>query len=197
MLAALLAQYSSYDGGLWPGAARQVAGPAMTDKFRQAADSENFPYGADTPFIMVKSGKVTWAGRKADKIAMLKERGGKILAVWPGQWSSDVFEVNDRVRALAALGDPSARKALSTCDHTFKIREERQVTSRTRSVEVELLYGCAPDYFGPEILDVQRQLTDAFGCQVKHCGGGSTGVSGPRTYRFDVAASPGKILRTP
>jgi hypothetical protein len=34
---------------------------------------------------MVKSGKVTWAGRRADKIAMLKERGGKILAVWPGR----------------------------------------------------------------------------------------------------------------
>ena len=78
----------------------------MTDKFRQAADSENFPYGEDTtPFIMVKGGKVTWAGRKTDKIAMLKERGGKILAVWPGKWSSDVFEINDRVRALAVLGD--------------------------------------------------------------------------------------------
>src|SRR5512146_2210407 len=61
----------------------RAAGPAMTDKFRQAADNENFPYGEDTtPFIMVKSGKVTWAGRKADKIAMLRERGGKILAVW-------------------------------------------------------------------------------------------------------------------
>jgi hypothetical protein len=88
-------------------------------------------------------------------------------------------------------------KALSTCDHTFKIHEERQVTSRTRSVEIELLCGCAPDYFGPEILDVQRQLTDALGCQVKECGGGSTGVSGPRTYRFDVAASAGRILRLP
>jgi hypothetical protein len=87
--------------------------------------------------------EVTWASRNADKIAMLKERGGKILAVWPGKWSSDVFEVNARVRALAALGDSSAMKALSTCGHTFKIREECQVTSRTRSIEVELLCGCA------------------------------------------------------
>lgn len=170
----------------------------MTDKFRQAADSENFPYGAETtPFIMVKSGKVTWAGRKADKIAMLKERGGKILAVWPGKWSSDVFEVNDRIRALAALGESSAIKALSNCNHRFKIHSEHQSTSRTRAVEVELLCGCTPDYFGPEILDVQRQLADALGCQVKDCGGGSTGINGPRTYRFDVTASPGKILRTP
>jgi hypothetical protein len=86
----------------------------MTDQFRNAADSENFPYGADTTlFIMVKIGRVTWAGRKADKIAMLKERGGKILAVWPGQWSSDVFEVNDRTRALTArrpLRDESAEQ---------------------------------------------------------------------------------------
>jgi hypothetical protein len=109
---ALLAQYSFYNDGLWPGTSRQVAGPAMTDKFRQAADSENFPYGEDTtPFIMVKSGKVTWASRNADKIAMLKERGGKILAVWPGKWSLDVFEVNDRVRALAALGDSASGTA--------------------------------------------------------------------------------------
>ena len=86
-------------------------------------------------------------------------------------------------------------KALSTYDHTFKIHEERQVTSRTRSVEVELLCGCAPDYFGPEMLDVQRQLTDALGCRAKECGGGSTGVSGPRTDRFEVAASAGRILR--
>jgi hypothetical protein len=46
-------------------------------------------------------------------------------------------------------------KTLRTCDHTFKIHEERQITSRTRSVEVELLCGCTPDYFGPEILDAQ------------------------------------------
>jgi hypothetical protein len=169
----------------------------MTDEFRHAADSENFPYGADTtPFIMVKSGRITWAGRKADKIAMLKERGGRILAVWPGQWSTDVFEVNDRIRALAALGDSSAVRALSNCNHTFKIHGQRQSTSRTRSIEVELLCGCAPDYFGPGILDVQHQLSDVLGCQVRDCGGGSTGVNGPRTYNFDVAASPGRILRT-
>jgi hypothetical protein len=170
----------------------------MTDNFRNATDSDNFPYGADTtPFIMVKSGRVTWAGRKADKIAMLKERGGKILAVWPGKWSSDVFEVNDRMRALAALGDFSAMKALSNCNHRFKIHGERQSTSRTREVEVELLCGCTPEFFGPEILDVQRQLADVLGCQVKDCGGGSTGIDGPRTYRFDVAASPSRTLRTP
>jgi hypothetical protein len=128
---------------------------------------------------------------------MLKERGGKILAVWPGKWSSDVFEVNDRIRGLAALGESSALKSLSNCNHTFKIHGERQSTSRTRGLEVELLCGCTPDYFGPEILDVQRQLTDVLGCQVKDCGGGSTGIDGPRTYLFDVAASPGRILRTP
>jgi hypothetical protein len=98
---------------------------------------------------------------------MLKERGGIILAVWPGTWSSDVFEVNDRIKALAALGESEAIKALSNCNHTFKIHGEHQSTSRTRAVEVELLCGCTPDYFGSEILDVQRQLADALGCQVK------------------------------
>jgi hypothetical protein len=71
----------------------------MTGKVQAGADRENFPYDESTmPFIIVKSGKINWAGRNADKIAMLKERGGKILAVWPGKWLSDVFEVNDRVR---------------------------------------------------------------------------------------------------
>jgi hypothetical protein len=134
--------------------------------------------------------------RKADKIAMLKERGGKILAVWPGNWSSDVFEVNDRIRALAELGDPSAIKALSNCNHKFKIHGERQSTSRTRAVEVELLCGCTPAYSGSEILDVQRQLADVLGFQVRDCNGGSTITNGPRTYNFDVAASPGMTLRT-
>lgn len=170
----------------------------MTDTFRQAADSENFPYEANTvPFIMVKGGKVTWAGRKAGKIAMLKERGGKILAVWPGEWSSDVFEINDRVRALAELGDLTAIKKLSTCNHKFKIHGESQSTSQTRSVEVELLCGCAPDYPSSEMSDVQHQLADALGCRVRGYGGGHSSIDGPRIYRFDVAASASKVLHVP
>jgi hypothetical protein len=87
-------------------------------------------------------------------------------------------------------------KALSNCNHRFRIHGESQSTSRTRTVEVELLCGCTPDYFGHEILEVQRQLSDVLGCNVKDCGGGSTGVNGPRTHTFDVAAGPGKVLRT-
>ena len=58
---------------------------------------------------------------------MLKERDGKILAVWPIKWSSDLFGVNDRIRALASIGDFSAMKALSNCNHTLQIHEKRHL----------------------------------------------------------------------
>jgi hypothetical protein len=41
--------------------------------------------------------------RPADKLDMVGQRGGTILAVWPGKWSSDVFEVDDRSLARRVL----------------------------------------------------------------------------------------------
>jgi hypothetical protein len=160
--------------------------------FRQASASESFPYGADTvPYILIKGGKITWANSPAGKLALLKERGGKILAVWPGQWSSDVFEIDDRIRARAALGDESALKAMSACKHKFKVLSERQDSSQTRSVEVELTCGCEPGHSTIAVLDLKRQLSEAFGGVRIRDGYASTG----RRWRFDVAAGPSRVLK--
>src|SRR5580698_1633246 len=95
--------------------------------YRQASTSGNFPYDADTvPYILIKGGKIAWASKQSGKLALLRERGGKILAVWPGQWSSDVFEIDDRICACAALGDESALKVMATCKHQYKLLSERQ-----------------------------------------------------------------------
>jgi hypothetical protein len=77
--------------------------------FRQASASESFPYGADTvPYILIKGGKITWANSPAGKLALLKERGGKILAVWPGQWSSE-YSRSMIASAHAPLSETSPR----------------------------------------------------------------------------------------
>ena len=71
---------------------------------RSASASSEFPYGSDlVPFILFKAGKLSYAKSRRDKLAMLRERGGKILAVWPGKWSSDVFELDDKSLARRVL----------------------------------------------------------------------------------------------
>lgn len=85
------------------------------DGFRStsaAAGATYFPFSNETvPFILVKAGKITWASSKREKLDMLKTRGGKILAVWPGKWSSDVFEVDDRKQAIEALEPKRLQRA--------------------------------------------------------------------------------------
>ncbi|MFB8419038.1 hypothetical protein ACFC63_26390 [Streptomyces albidoflavus] len=49
---------------------------------------------------------MTQATRITDKRALLLEAGPKdlVLAAWPGQWSQDVFVVDDLKAARAELG---------------------------------------------------------------------------------------------
>jgi hypothetical protein len=72
--------------------------------FRLTSASLEFPYGSNlVPFILFKAGRLSYAKSRQDKLDMLGERGGKILAVWPGKWSSDVFELDDRSLARRVL----------------------------------------------------------------------------------------------
>jgi hypothetical protein len=160
--------------------------------YRQASTSENFPYDADTvPYILIKGGKIAWANKQPGKLALLRERGGKILAVWPGQWSSDVFEIDDRIRARAALGDESALKVMATCKHQYRLLSERQDSKQTRSIEVELTCGCEPDHSTIAALDMKRQLSEALGGVRIRDGYASTGSR----WRFDIAAGPNQVLK--
>jgi hypothetical protein len=72
--------------------------------FRLTSVSPEFPYGSDlVPFILIKAGRMCYVKSRREKLDMLSERGGKILAVWPGKWSSDVFELDDRSAARRVL----------------------------------------------------------------------------------------------
>lgn len=72
--------------------------------FRLTSASLEFPYGSNlVPFIMFKTGRLSYAKSRREKLDLINERGGKILAVWPGKWSSDVFELDDRSLARRVL----------------------------------------------------------------------------------------------
>ena len=76
--------------------------------FRSAlASGGAFPYGAKTvPFIRITpTGVVTTAQTSAGKYLMLVQAKDEdlILAVWPGNWASDVFLIDDREEAKARV----------------------------------------------------------------------------------------------
>jgi hypothetical protein len=76
----------------------------INTELRRATDSPDFPYGSTSvPFVMIRDGTIRWAKNPPAKRELCREPGGKLLAVWPGNYSSDVFEVDDRAVALAAL----------------------------------------------------------------------------------------------
>jgi hypothetical protein len=58
---------------------------------------------------IARDGTVTATNTLTGKRAMLAEPGGLILAAWPGQYSQDVFVVDDPKAALDAL-TPAKRR---------------------------------------------------------------------------------------
>ncbi len=76
----------------------------INTEFRPATDSPDFPYkSTSVPFVMIKDDTIRWAKNPPAKRELCRESGGKLLAIWPGDYSSDVVEINDRAAALAAL----------------------------------------------------------------------------------------------
>jgi hypothetical protein len=76
----------------------------MQTETRKASASDYFPYASTrVPFILIKGSSISWAKNKGEKRELLATRGGKILATWPGGWSTDVFEIDDRKLGLEAL----------------------------------------------------------------------------------------------
>jgi hypothetical protein len=99
---------------------RIMEGRISAMEFRLTSDSLEFPYGSDlVPFILFKAGKMSYVKSRRDKLDMLSERGGKILAVWPGKWSSDVFVLDNRSLAKRVLqqGKYASLADLEYMDH--------------------------------------------------------------------------------
>lgn len=86
---------------------KQVSFHPTAGSLRKASDASSFPYTWKTaPFIYVSTdGRINTAQSPADKMSMLQEKEPNdiILSVWPGDWRSDVFEIDDIDLAIKAL----------------------------------------------------------------------------------------------
>jgi hypothetical protein len=89
--------------------ARMPARSLDTTLLRRASGvGDAFPYdGQRVTFILIKNGAVTQAKTRAQKRNALAEamtEGAILLAAWPGEWSQDIFVVDDLDAAIADVG---------------------------------------------------------------------------------------------
>jgi hypothetical protein len=86
-----------------------------TTGLRTASSSTRLPWhGRTVTLICVGAdGVVTQAKTVAEKRALLDRATGKdlVLVAWPGQWSQDIYVVDDRKAARAALAAAPVRGA--------------------------------------------------------------------------------------
>ena len=79
----------------------------QAEGFRAASHEPEFPYRErTTPFILVtRDGRLAQAQTVADKRRLLTRwrDGDLLLAVWPGQWHSSVFIIDDLPTVTLAL----------------------------------------------------------------------------------------------
>jgi hypothetical protein len=82
--------------------------PLDASTLRRAGDQERFPYGSKkVPFILIAGGAITQAKSTGDKRAACAtaaaDPGAVLLAPWPGEYSQDVFLIDDPAKAAEAL----------------------------------------------------------------------------------------------
>jgi hypothetical protein len=74
---------------------------------RKTSDNPNFPWKSKLcPFIRIKaSGEVKQGKTIEQKVELLagSDKGDLLLAAWPGQWSQDIFVVDDWAEAKTML----------------------------------------------------------------------------------------------
>lgn len=137
-----------------------------------AASGMDFPYGSPTTcYIEVhKDGKVT---QGADHTAYERARAGesRLFAVWPGQWRSDLFVIDDLDEYARALDILHDQKRTGLADHNHKVRwvispYEKKPDGIYVSIDVWLDCGCTV-----------RDL-DAFAAQMRKQRGWNIATSG-------------------
>jgi hypothetical protein len=75
---------------------------------RKASEQNHFPYlGSTVTFIRISvaDNVIRQAKTKAEKRAMITsaKESDILLAAWPGQWSQDIFVLDDRDELLRSL----------------------------------------------------------------------------------------------
>ncbi len=86
-----------------------------TANLRKTSDADNFPWRwQSAPLIKVsrKQRTISYAKNLGAKRELLEtaDRGDVILAAWPGEYSQDVFVVDDKLAALDALSAGAGKR---------------------------------------------------------------------------------------
>jgi hypothetical protein len=93
---------------------------------RSAAElGTRFPYDdATLCYIEVgAAGAVTWAARPdADAIRRARSGESHLYAVWPGQWSSHLFDIDDLDQLEGGLGIVNDQRRTGLADHPHDVR---------------------------------------------------------------------------
>jgi hypothetical protein len=155
-----------------------------------AASGRDFPYAASTTcYIEVhEDGTVTHGDQRA---AYERAVAGKsrLFAVWPGQWSSDLFEIDDLDEFAKALGIKHDEERTGLKDHVHEVEWTKDpygndnLRSQYLSIEVILACGCSIN----DLRTFAAQVKEQKGWVIATSGGWSK-CGGPNGTTYSLRA---------
>ncbi len=161
---------------------------------RSTKETPNFPYTlSNICYIEIsKDGDISQIPHSKDEIfsAYTKAKSGavNIYAVWPGQYRSDLFIVDDLDLFAGAYGITTSNTHLH--DVEYKISEFDDGKSQYANVDMEFKCGCALDF--NNIKSIANDLKQQYGLEMAT----STGfgchqdvISGKTVYSIRVRRS--------
>ncbi|MQM28970.1 hypothetical protein [Glycomyces albidus] len=155
-----------------------------------AASGKDFPYRMQTLcYIEVhKDGRVTH-GRDNGTYERARSGESTLYAVWPGNYRSDLFIIDDLDEYAGAFGIIHDQERTGLADHVHDVKWQRSsIEDKPRAqytwIEVELLCGCTVK----DLDTFAAQMNKQKGWNVATSGGwGSSGMpGGKQTYSFRV-----------
>jgi hypothetical protein len=149
-----------------------------------------FPYTLATMCYLevAKDGTVTW-GRDAGSYERAVSGQSTLYAVWPGQWSSNLFIIDDLDRYAGGMGIKHDEELTGLADHRHELqwsvsRYETKPQASYVTVDVQLTCGCSIK----DLRAFAAQMQSQRGWQVATSGGyGAQGSDkGGYTYSLRV-----------
>ena len=113
-----------------------------------SASGEDFPYQlATTCYIEVHADGAVSQGAGADAYQRAVAGASRLFAVWPGNWSSDLFAIDDLNAYARAVGLVHDKERTGLAEHQHKVRwkpyaHERNPQGSYVSIDVFLDCGC-------------------------------------------------------
>lgn len=163
----------------------------MQEPRSAAGSGTDFPYAAKVIcYIEVSAdGSVRWGSVDREAVGRARSGSSRLFAVWPGQWASHLFAIDDLdacARGLGFLPDPS-RTGLAEHDHLARWSVSRFETNPNASyvsIDVELDCGCTIN----DLKVFAEQMRQQQGWDVATSSGwGSSGAPGAKpTYSIRV-----------